>query len=76
MDTYINVDHAPLPITPIDKAWSEDGRVFVRYAECDDTRAHLVGTLADPRFMGKCDILVLATADGQRLPVKVISSTQ
>ena len=67
-----------IPITPIDSAWSEDGRVFVKYKDTDfKIPPQVVGHVYSDTQIdleGRHTLTILSSGDGYTIPVRVQST--
>lgn len=70
--TRISMQDTSVPLTPLDKCWAVDGRVYVEFAQ-STLPTRVVGLLEDPSIAGKCELDILATA-ADRIPVEVRST--
>lgn len=56
---YIIIQDGRVPLTPLDECWSEDGHVYVRFAQSKNEDAVLVGTLSNPALVGRRNVTVI-----------------
>lgn len=76
VQTYVELHDVKIPVAPIDFARSDDGRVYVRYAQTEDEREHLVGVLEDVTLQGERRVVFRSSGDGHRVSVDVYDSEE
>lgn len=73
--TSFYLEPGSVPVCPDDKAVSQDGRVFVVYADDSTSRRgeeRFVGYLASPEeFAGRRKVVILSPGNGQIVPVRI-----
>lgn len=68
---FVRMAHARVPLTPLDEAWSVDGRVYARFD--GGTRFLPVGTMSNAEEIPDSIVRLTVVASGSpdRVPVKV-----
>lgn len=70
--TRIALDDQRVPLTPLDRCWAVDGRVYAKFADCV-LKPRVIGRLEDATIAGYCKVEVIAS-DPYSVPVIVYPS--